>query len=54
MPDPNENCEGRECLEGFERVGEDCLAVCGRNFKQEMKILNARDLCVNAIGLQQW
>jgi len=30
MPDPNENCEG-VCLEGFERVSEDCSEICDEN-----------------------
>jgi len=30
MPDPNENCEG-ECLDGFERVAQECLQECDDN-----------------------
>ena len=48
MHDPNENCEG-ECLEGFERVGEDCLAVCGE-FQARDENFECQDLCVNAMA----
>ena len=48
MPAQNANCDG-VCLEGFERVNQECVTVCGE-FQARNENGECADLCINAMA----